>query len=74
VALQRREERGRPPSARKRWALGKIRRLIKGGRRFNATTLRQAWETKYGPVAERDLESYMRQFRRWIAKVKGGQN
>jgi hypothetical protein len=82
-ALQRREEmrreqaseRGRPPSARKRWALGKIRRLIKSARRFNSTTLRNAWETKYGPIAEQDLESYTRQFRRWIVEAKkGGQN
>jgi hypothetical protein len=61
---------GRPPGQRKDWALAEIRRMIEGGKKVTATTLRVAWEAKFEPIPGQKLDSQVRQFYRWIAVVK----
>jgi hypothetical protein len=70
AAVMSPDERGRPPSQRKEWALTEIRQMIKDGKEATAGMLRVAFETKYEPIPKRDLKSAMRQFRRWVATVK----
>jgi hypothetical protein len=68
---------GRPWSQRKRWAVAEIRQMMKDGKEVTAGALREPWEKQYGEkIPKKQLETYMRQFRRWIAGVKkdrGGQ-